>query len=97
MVKDDSDSKNGNPLPLLHGLLFSRFSYIHHPTDWIAHTIAFVIPVMEHWLKLEIAQWVHPLHHEQTLLPWSYMLFHLNGYKQSNKDKQQQYSIIKHI
>ena len=32
---------------------------MHHPTDKIAHTTAFVTPVMEHWLEREIAQWVH--------------------------------------
>ena len=32
---------------------------MHHPTDMITHTTAFVTPVMEHWLKREIAQWVH--------------------------------------
>ena len=32
---------------------------MHHPTDRIVHTKAFVIPVVEHWLKQEIAQWVH--------------------------------------
>ena len=31
---------------------------MHHPTDRIAHTTAFVTPVVEHWLKREIAQWV---------------------------------------
>ena len=31
---------------------------MHHPTDWIAHTMAFVIPVVEHWLEQDIAQWV---------------------------------------
>ena len=44
--------------------------------------MAFVTPVMEHWLEREIAQWVHstkdrsddPSHHEQTLLPRSYIL-----------------------
>ena len=49
---------------------------MHHPTDRIAHTTAFVTPVMEHWLEQEIAQWVHPMkdrsdytsHHERTLL-----------------------------
>ena len=54
---------------------------MHHPTDRIAHTTAFVTPVVEHWLKREIAQWVHPMkdrsddpsHHEQTLLPRSYI------------------------
>ena len=34
---------------------------MHHPTDRIAHTTAFVTPVMEHWLEREIAQWVHPM------------------------------------
>ena len=50
---------------------------MHHPTDSIAHTTAFVTPVMEHWLERDIAQWVHhmkdrsndPSEHEQTLLP----------------------------
>ena len=54
---------------------------MHHPTDRIAYTMAFVIPVMEHWLEREIAQWVHPMknrsdnpsHHERTLLPRSYI------------------------
>ena len=41
--------------------------------------MAFVTPVMEHWLEREIAQWVHPMkdqsdYHEQTLLPRSYIL-----------------------
>ena len=54
---------------------------MHHPTDRIAHTTAFVTPVVEHWLEREIAQWVHPMkdrsddpsHHEQMLLPQSYI------------------------
>ena len=29
---------------------------MHHPTDRIAHTMAFVTPVVEHWLEREIAQ-----------------------------------------
>ena len=62
MVKDHSDDKTGNPL-LPHGLLFPISSkdsfYMHHPTDRIAHTTAFVKPVMEHLLEREIAQWVH--------------------------------------
>ena len=32
---------------------------MHHPTDRITHTTAFVTPVVEHWLEREIAQWVH--------------------------------------
>ena len=31
---------------------------MHHPTDRINHTTAFVTPVVEHWLEREIAQWV---------------------------------------
>ena len=50
---------------------------MHHPTDRIAHTTAFVTPVVEHWLEREIAQRVHsmkdrsddPSYHERTLLP----------------------------
>ena len=82
MVKDHSDSEKRNLLPP-HRLLFpikqQGFFYMHHPTDRTAHTTTFVTPVVEHWLEQEIAQWVHPmkdrsddpLHHEQTLLPWS--------------------------
>ena len=32
---------------------------MHHPTDRVAHTTAFVVPVVEHWLEREISQWVH--------------------------------------
>ena len=54
---------------------------MHHPTDRLAHTMAFVTPVVEHWLECEIAQWVHhmkdrsddPSHHERTPLPRSYI------------------------
>ena len=57
------------------------FFYMHHPTDRITHTTAFVTPVVEHWLEREIAQWVHPMkdrsddppQHDRTLLPWSYI------------------------
>ena len=55
---------------------------MHHPTDKITHTTAFVTPVVEHWLEREIAQWVHPMkdrsddpsHHERTHLPWLFVL-----------------------
>ena len=47
MVKDHSDSEKGNPQ--------QGFFYMHHPTDRIAHTTAFVTPVVEHWLEQEIA------------------------------------------
>ena len=54
---------------------------MHHPTYRIAHTTAFVTPVVEHWLEPDIAQWVQPrkdrsddpFHHERTLLPRSYI------------------------
>ena len=29
---------------------------MHHPTGRIAHTTAFVTPVVEHWLEREIPQ-----------------------------------------
>ena len=56
---------------------------MHHTTDRITYTTAFVTPVVEHWLERQIAQWVHPLkdrsddpsHHERTLLPRSYISF----------------------
>ena len=61
MLKDHSDSERGNSLPP-HGLLFlissNGFFYMHHPTGRIAHTTAFVTPVVEHWLERELAQWV---------------------------------------
>ena len=34
---------------------------MYHPTDRIAHTTAFVTPVVEQWLEQEIVQWVHPI------------------------------------
>ena len=54
MVKYHTDSERGNPLPP-HGLFFlinsKEFFYMHHPRDRIAHTTAFVTPVLEHWLE----------------------------------------------
>ena len=83
MVKDQSDSEKGNPLPP-HRLFFpisSKGSFICTIPDRIAHTTAFVTPVVEHWLEREIAQWVHPMndrsddpsHHERTLFPRNYI------------------------
>ena len=34
---------------------------MHHPTDRIAHTKAFVTPVVEHWLERDIAQWIYAI------------------------------------
>ena len=43
---------------------------MHHPTDRIAHTTAFVTLVVEHWLEREIAQWVdHEGLIQQPLVP----------------------------
>ena len=60
MVKDHSDSEKKPAYA--HGLLFSidsKGSFImHHPTDRITHTTAFVTPFVDHWLEREIAQWV---------------------------------------
>ena len=53
MVKDHSGSEKGNPL-LPHRLLFpisSKGSFICIIPDRIAHTMAFVTPVVEHWLE----------------------------------------------
>ena len=74
MIKDHSDSEKGNPLPP-HRLLLSinsKGSFICTIPQTGLH-----IPVVEHWLEREIAQWVHPmkdrsddpLHHEWTPLP----------------------------
>ena len=35
------------------------FFYMHHPTDRITHTIAFVTLVVGHWLERKMSQWVH--------------------------------------
>ena len=53
---------------------------MHHPTDRITHTTAFVTPVVELWLEREIDQWVHPMkdrfddpsHHERQKKEVSY-------------------------
>ena len=46
--------------------------YTHHPTDRIAHTTAFVTPVVEHWLERAVAQCDH---HERLtrrpIAPWA--------------------------
>ena len=58
MVKDHSDSKKGNLLLTLHGLLFpisSKGSFIYTIRgDRIAYTTAFVIPAVEHWMEQEL-------------------------------------------
>ena len=64
---------------------------MHHPTDRITHTTAFVTPVVEHWLEREIAQWIHhrsddPSHHERTLLPRSYISLPFNDKDHADDD-----------
>ena len=60
MVKDHSDSEKENPL-LPHMLFFpinsKGFFYMHHPTDRIAHTTAFVTPVVPKLLLLLLLLW----------------------------------------
>ena len=53
---------------------------MHHSTDRIAHTMAFVAPVVEHWLEQEITQWVHhegliqqPIAPSADALTWTYI------------------------
>ena len=106
MVKDHSDSEKGNPLPP-HRLLFlisSKGSFICTIPDRIAHTTAFVTPVVEHWLEREIAQWVHPMknrsddpsHHERTLLPQSYISLRIQWlYMINRRNTKTNYASIK--
>ena len=35
---------------------------MHHPTDRIAHTTAFITPVVEHWLEREVLDALHSVH-----------------------------------
>ena len=47
---------------------------MHHPTDRIAPTVAFLTPVVEHWLVGEIiAQWLH-IKYQSTQLQSDYEL-----------------------
>ena len=48
MVKDHSDSERGNQLPISSNGSF----YMHYPTARIAHTTAFVTPVVKHWMRV---------------------------------------------
>ena len=57
-VKDSSDSER-TPAVATRTTLS-----VYQGKDRIAHTTAFVTPVMEHWLEQEIAQWFH---HEASI------------------------------
>ena len=81
MVKDHSDSEREETRCRHMGHSFQLAARVLlYATDRTTHTTAFVMPVVEHWLEQEIAQWVHPMkdrsddpsHHERTLLPRSY-------------------------
>ena len=52
--------------------------------------MAFVTPVVEHWLEQEIAQWVH---HEGSirwpLLPWSYISLPVNNIQNTLMDRKE--------
>ena len=53
MVKDHSHRER-KPAPATWATLFDyqqEFFYMHHPTDRLTHTMAFVTPVVEHWLE----------------------------------------------
>ena len=49
ILRNHSDSERGNPLPPLHRLHFpiSNTFYMHHHTDKIGHTTAFVAPIVD--------------------------------------------------
>ena len=49
---------------------------MHHPTDKIVHTTTFVTPVMEHWLKREIAHGSTMRNRSNNLLHHEQMLYH---------------------
>ena len=69
MVKDHSESKKGNLVQPLRGILFSissKGSIICRIPERIAHTLAFVTPVVEHWLEQEIAPSLHEQMHIAT-------------------------------
>ena len=67
MVKDHLDSERKNLLPPVHNyLIYSKGFYMCYPTNRIGYTMAIVMPVVEHWLKQEIVQWV----------PYEWMFYH---------------------
>ena len=76
MVKDHSDSERGNPAATWQ----QGFFYMRHPTARIAHTTAFVTPVVEHRLEWEIwydedscmYYWVHGIVEDPLLLRIAY-------------------------
>ena len=61
MASDHLYNERGIPLPS-HGFSFrlaAMVFYMHHHSDRITHTTAFVVRFVDHWLKRELSQWVH--------------------------------------
>ena len=59
LFNDDSDHSDRERKPAAATWatlsdLQQGFFYMHHPTDRVAHTVAFVTPVAEHWMEREI-------------------------------------------
>ena len=83
MVKDHSDSRHMD----YSVQLAAQFFYMHHPTDRIPHTTAFVTPVGEHWLEWEIVQWrIDPMTH-RTMSKCSYQRSYISLLKKKKKIK----------
>ena len=61
MLKEPSDSQRGNLLAPLHVYSFRLAARVllYATSHRIAHTMAFVPSVVEHWLEQEITQLVH--------------------------------------
>ena len=53
---------------------------MHHPTDRITHTRAFVKPVVEHWLEREIAH--HTMNEHSNHITTSHSTKHKQGRKE---------------
>ena len=67
MVKDHSDNEREETRCRHMGYSFQLaegFFYKHYPTARIALTTGFVTPVVEHWLKGKVAQWIY---HEELI------------------------------
>ena len=61
MVNDHSNNETINPLLPNHGLLYliSSKGPFMYAIPQTVHIVAFVMPVVEHWLEEEIAQQGH--------------------------------------
>ena len=75
-IKHGKDSERGNPLPS------QGFFYMHHSTDRIAHTTAFVTLVVEHLLEREMGpSWrISPITHHIMRRKEGNVLFYVRLY-----------------